>query len=47
MVIWLQSQCHRDRQCYVAMGITVANAVNKVKNDWFQQKAQEVENEVM
>ena len=26
---------------------TVANSVRKAKNDWFQQKAQEVEDKVM
>ena len=26
---------------------TVANSVKKAKNDWFQQKAQEVEDKVM
>ena len=44
---WLQSQCHRDRQRYVVKRRTVANAVNKAKNDWFQQKAKEVEDKVM
>ena len=26
---------------------TVANSVKKAKNDWFQQKAQEVEDKIM
>jgi len=44
---WLQFQCHQDRQRYVAKRRTVANAVKKPKNDWFQQKAKEVEDKVM
>ena len=39
----LQSQCHRDRQRYVAKRRAVAQTVRTIKNDWFQQKAKEVE----
>ena len=44
---WLRSQCHRDRQRYVEMRTTVTAAVRKAKNDWFQQKAKEIEGKVM
>jgi len=44
---WLHSQCHQDRQCYIAMRRTVASAVKRAKNDWFQQKAEEAEDKVM
>ena len=44
---WLHSQCHRDRQRHFVMRRTVASAVKTAKNDWFQQKAREVEDNVM
>jgi len=44
---WLQSWCHRDRQRYVELRKTVTAAVRKAKNDWFQQKAKEIEGKVM
>ena len=40
---WLESQCHQDRQRYVAKRRAVARTVRTIKNDWFQQKAKEVE----
>ena len=44
---WLHSQCHQDWQHYVSMRRTVPNSVRKAKNDWFQQREQEVEDKVM
>ena len=40
---WLESQCHQDRQRYVAKRRAVARTVRTIKNDWFQQKVKEVE----
>jgi len=40
-------QYHRNRQRYVEMRRTVTAAVRKAKNDWFQQKAKEIEGKVM
>ena len=40
---WLQSRQHR----YVEMRRTVTATVRKVKNDWFQQKAKEIEGKVI
>ena len=45
--IWLQSQCHGDRQRYVEKRRAVAQMVRKVKNDWFQQKAKDFELRVL
>ena len=43
---WLQCKGHRIRQRYVDMRRTVTAAVRKAKNDWFQQKAKEIESKV-
>ena len=37
---WLQCKSHWNRQRYV---VTVTAAVRKAKNDWFQQKAKEID----
>ena len=42
---WLQCKSHRIRQSYVNMR-TVTAAMRKAKNDWFQQKAKEIESKV-
>jgi len=44
---WLQTHCCRDRQHYIAMRRTATNSVRKEKNDWFRQKAREIEDKVM
>jgi len=43
----LQSQYHWDRQRYVEIRRIVTAAIRKAKNDWFQQKAKEIEGKVM
>ena len=43
---WLQCKSHRNRQRYVDMRRTVIAAVRKAKNDWFLQKAKEIESKV-
>jgi len=44
---WLWFQYHRDRQRYVEMRRVVTAAIRKAKNDWFQEKAKEIEGKVM
>ena len=44
---WLRTQHQSDRQRYVAQRRLVASEVKRVKNEWFQEKAREVDNEMM
>ena len=44
---WLRTQHHIDRQQYVAQRRLVASEVKRVKNEWFQEKAREIDNEMM
>ena len=40
---WLRTRCQRDRQRYVNQRREVAREVKRAKNNWFKQKASEVE----
>ena len=40
---WLRTRCQHDRQRYVNQRREVAREVKRAKNNWFQQKAREVE----
>ena len=40
---WLRTRCQRDRQRYVNQRREVAREVKRAKNNWFKQKASEVD----
>ena len=44
---WLRTHHHSDRQRYVAQRSAVAREVKRGKNTWFQQKAKQIEIEIL